>query len=78
MGPDFPPDKVTTSIMLLLLCGKVPAVVRISTVSVCVLHLQFCYYGDQLPDTPENVLYISNHQCTGERLIVGWDVRNER
>lgn len=28
--------------------------------------LQFCYYGDTLPQDPENVLYISNHQCSGE------------
>ena len=27
---------------------------------------QFCFYGDRLPQTPENVLYLSNHQCTSE------------
>ena len=26
---------------------------------------QFVYYGDKLPMTSENVLYLSNHQCTG-------------
>ena len=25
---------------------------------------QFRFYGDRLPEEPENVLYLSNHQCT--------------
>ncbi len=34
--------------------------------SICSMFcsLQFCYYGDQIPNEPENVLYISNHQCS--------------
>ena len=31
--------------------------------------LQFHYYGDQLPDAAENVLYISNHQCTVDWVV---------
>ena len=27
---------------------------------------QFCFYGDRIPNEPENALYISNHQCSGE------------
>ena len=30
------------------------------------LLLQFCFYGDKIPDKPENALYISNHQCSSE------------
>ena len=39
--------------------------VAVSTVPF--VFLQFRFYGDKLPERSENVLYISNHQCTGKR-----------
>jgi lysophosphatidate acyltransferase len=32
--------------------------------------VEFCFYGDRLPEQPENVLYISNHQCTMDWVLV--------
>ncbi|XP_019853566.1 PREDICTED: 1-acyl-sn-glycerol-3-phosphate acyltransferase epsilon-like [Amphimedon queenslandica] len=31
--------------------------------------VQYCFYGDPLPQTPESVIYISNHQSTVDWLI---------
>ena len=36
----------------------------------CCLSLQFRFYGDRPPSKQENVLYISNHQCTGVCVCV--------
>jgi lysophosphatidate acyltransferase len=32
--------------------------------------VEFRFYGDRLPEEPENVLYLSNHQCTMDWVIV--------
>lgn len=31
--------------------------------------VEFCFYGDKIPNKPENVLYISNHQCSIDWVI---------
>lgn len=31
--------------------------------------VEFCFYGDKLPDTPENALYLSNHQCSVDWVV---------